>query len=333
MKNFLMQNKFSIILIIFLIVFVGIMKWRECSSSINKLVKDPCVIMTIEHGLVDQLEFFVVGQQIKKLGYKVKYDISWYKNVGHASDPKKSVDSRSLQLLKAFPYIEFDMASDEEIKLYKENFAFCVDSKHQKRSWRFGKKIKPPIYISVENIDWWNLCQDVSADILRFGSEDTALNNCSKYFHFEDSIMGGVNTKILERIRKAKHSIGVHVRRGDDARHGAATSLDYFLKAVKKAKELFPNSYFFFFSDEPEYVKDNIFTKLGSDIRKEIINVNDVDSCYKDLFLMSECKHQIRSQGSMGAIAYLLNKYSGKKLIAPARVRMYSNIKPDIVID
>jgi hypothetical protein len=315
------------------------------------------VIINIEHGLIDQLDFFAVGEQIKKMGYKVKYDISWFSKYGFShrgrtsrsifrklkynfdtwfdslKNKKKSVNSKTFQLLNAFPNIRVDIATDEELEFYKRKNFFRVGDKFYNETWSFGKDVVPPIRIIVQNIEYWRRCQDIVRYMLRAGDEGTVQKECYEYFHFDDSILDAKNLDILQRIRNEKCPIGVHVRCGDDAARGEASSLEYFVKAVKKVKELFANASFFFVSDEPDFVKKEIFPKLDKEIKVEIIDINDVDAAYKDLFLLSECKHQIRSQGSMGAIAYLINRHDDKKLIAPKSVRGFSNIIPSLVVE
>jgi hypothetical protein len=321
------------------------------------VVDDKLVIINVEHGLVDQLDFFVVGERIKKMGYKVKYDISWFSRYGFSNRggtsksifrklkftfdiwiaslgiKRKSVSSRTFQLLQAFPYIECDIATEKELEFYKNKNFFIVSDRYYNESWSFGKEVIPPVRIIVQNIEYWRRCQDAVGYMLRAGDELTIQKECYEYFHFEDSILDDKNLAILEKIRSEKCPIGIHVRRGDDAMRGEASPSQYFVKAVKRVKEMFPESSFFFVSDEPDFVKEEILPKLDKEIKVELVDINDVDAAYKDLFLLSECKHQIRSQGSMGAIAYLINRHNDKKLIAPKSVRAFSNITPSVVIE
>jgi hypothetical protein len=228
-----------------------------------------------------------------------------------------------------------DIATDEEIRQQKEKFILHLDSADRGKAWSFIEQVKPhgDGYIHTGSIANYEDCPEIRQHLLRHLSKEMALRKCREYFHFTDSIMDKKNMEILKKVRKETQSCGVHVRRGDNAEHGVAKATDYFIKAVKKAGELWANCYFFFFSDEPEYVRYNIFPKLDWIKRKEIVDINDVNHCYRDLFLMSECKHQIASQGSMGIIAYFINKNPQKKLIAPRCTRAYNNIKPDFTIE
>jgi hypothetical protein len=225
------------------------------------------------------------------------------------------------------------LATDEEVKLQKEKYALFFDAKDKGKVWSLLQQVKPhnDVFIHTGSLARYGDCQEIRPHLLRVMKQNEAQEKCDEYFYFTDSIMDQRNMKILRKIRKERCSIAVHVRRGDDADNGIATNADYFVKAIQKAEELWSNCYFFFFSDEQEYVKDTIFPKLIH-TRKKIVDINDVDHWYRDLFLMSECKHQIASQGSMGKIAYLINKNPGKKLIAPLITRTYKNIKPDFLI-
>jgi hypothetical protein len=331
------MKRIVVIVLMFLVILVS-----GCHKS-DIPVDSKLVIINIDEGLIDQLDYYMVGERIKSLGYKVKYDTSWYKLAAASKQvskltkikaffgifPKKdkTVNSRTLQLDKAFPYIDFTQASGNEIKFYKKHFYFAPKENH----WSFDEK-SLPLYIFLKIYNWRN-CVDVSGYILRDSEKEVRQKLVNKYFHFEDSILDDKNLAVLQRIRNEKCPVGVHVRRGDDAVHGVASSAQYYVKAVNKVKEMFPDASFFFISDEPDYVKNKLLPEFGENIKIEIIDINDVDSCYKDLFLLSECKHQIRSFGSMGAIAYLINRYPGKKLIAPRIVREYRNIKPDLIIE
>ena len=78
----------------------------------------------------------------------------------------------------------------------------------------------------------------------------------------------------------------------------------------------FKNKEFFFFSEEPEWIEKNILPNIDSNIKTNIIR-NPSNEGYKDLLLLSLCKHQIASQGSFGTYSYLLNKNENKILVLP----------------
>jgi hypothetical protein len=65
------------------------------------------------------------------------------------------------------------------------------------------------------------------------------------------------------------------------------------------------------------YVKQEIAPKIDKNIKFTIVDSNDNDKGYFDLYLLSMCKHQILSNSSFGVIGALLNKNKDKIVIMP----------------
>lgn len=70
---------------------------------------------------------------------------------------------------------------------------------------------------------------------------------------------------------------------------------------------------FFFFSEEPQWVLEHIIPFTS--VRSKVVN-NSSFYGYRDLYLLSQCRCIVKSQGSFGEYAYMLNKRQDKKLIA-----------------
>ena len=88
----------------------------------------------------------------------------------------------------------------------------------------------------------------------------------------------------------ARKSCAVHVRRGDYA-HGALgthpTQAEFFILAVRKIKALEPNVKFFFFSEEPDWIRKEILPALDKEIACRVCDQNDSSKGYLDLYLIS----------------------------------------------
>ena len=100
--------------------------------------------------------------------------------------------------------------------------------------------------------------------------------------------------------------VGVHVRRGDLAKgdnpiYGGVTD-GYFLRAVEFCNEKFHPQKYIFFSDEPDWVEQNICDHL--DQPHEIIRGN---KAWEDLWILAHCPVVVASQGSFGKVATQLN--------------------------
>ncbi|MHA4807816.1 alpha-1,2-fucosyltransferase, partial [Flavitalea flava] len=136
-------------------------------------------------------------------------------------------------------------------------------------------------------------------------------------FQFDSSKIGNANLEVLNKI-KACTSVSIHVRRGDflDANNyqkfGSVCTLNYFLCAIQKMKSLVDHPYFFFFTNDYSWVKDNF---IDEDFT--IININSGADSWKDMLLISNCKHNISSNGSFSWWSSYLNKNENKIVIVP----------------
>jgi hypothetical protein len=130
-----------------------------------------------------------------------------------------------------------------------------------------------------------------------------------------------INQHWLDRINSVL-AVSVHIRRGDyvtdpaaNAIHGVC-SVDYYQRAVEFLKSRIASDLFFFvFSDDPEWSKNNI--DFGANTF--FISHNDASKNYEDLRLMSACKHHIIANSSFSWWGAWLNGYVDKIVVAPKR--------------
>jgi len=151
-----------------------------------------------------------------------------------------------------------------------------------------------------------------------------------KYFKSIDSLiredftfkhpMSAANIKIANEIAKG-NAISLHIRRGDYvkdattlATHGIC-SLEYYHAAVKLISEQVEQPEFFIFSDDIEWVKDN----LKIDFPTHFIDHNHGTESYNDMRLMSLCMHNIIANSSFSWWGAWLNQSQNKMVIAPKR--------------
>lgn len=116
-------------------------------------------------------------------------------------------------------------------------------------------------------------------------------------------------------------SIGLHVRRGDYVNnpstndyHGVC-SLDYYKKAVSIINDLNINPYFFIFSDDLAWVKEN----LDFIEKKVFIELDDNIPDCEEMYLLSQCNHNIIANSSFSWWGAWLNQNPNKVVIAPKR--------------
>lgn len=119
-------------------------------------------------------------------------------------------------------------------------------------------------------------------------------------------------------------SVSMHVRRGDYVGGGMEQlTRDYYQKAIATMTEkLGQQVKFFIFSDDSEYVrKEFSFIK-----NYEVVACNGGATSFRDMQLMSLCKHNIISNSTFAFWGAYLNRNSDKIVIAPKKAaKIYRN--------
>lgn len=143
-------------------------------------------------------------------------------------------------------------------------------------------------------------------------------------FHFQP--LDAINSKIAEII-KEKNSVSIHVRRGDYVNDlqwrkvlGDVCDLNYYLTAIDKISKKIENPFFVIFSDDMQWVKDNFNVKDAL-----YVDWNLNSNSYKDMQLMSMCKHNIIANSTFSLMAAWLNKSNKKLVMCPTKWRNYHN--------
>lgn len=128
------------------------------------------------------------------------------------------------------------------------------------------------------------------------------------------------NAKLMEEI-SGVNAVSIHVRRGDYVAnektmmiHGVC-GLDYYDRAIKHISGSVANPTFFVFSDDPQWVQDNLKIPFPT----TYVTHNGPGKNYEDLRLMSLCKHNIIANSSFSWWGAWLNNNPDKAVIAPGK--------------
>lgn len=139
-------------------------------------------------------------------------------------------------------------------------------------------------------------------------------------FRFKEDEISECSRSILYQIKKTQ-SVSVHVRREDylnvqnQKLYGGICTLQYYYKAISYFTTLYGQEIFFFiFSNDAEWVKCNF------DIPNMIIvDCNQGENAWQDMFLMSKCTHNIIANSSFSWWGAWLNTNDNKRVISPSR--------------
>ncbi|WP_373127205.1 alpha-1,2-fucosyltransferase [Bacteroides sp. HPS0048] len=117
---------------------------------------------------------------------------------------------------------------------------------------------------------------------------------------------------------QSTNSVFIHVRRGDYFsplyvhRYGICT-VKYYLDAIQYIRDHISNPSFFVFSDDVDWVKDNLGSDCSMQYVENSININS----YYYIYLMSLCKHSIISNSSFSWWGAFINNSSNKIVVTP----------------
>lgn len=121
---------------------------------------------------------------------------------------------------------------------------------------------------------------------------------------------------ISKDVREALNnpqSVSVHIRRGDYVKINNTVNSLYYQKAMHYIGQLYQKPLFLVFSDDLDWVKDNI------PIAGEVIYVNEDKKMqdYEELLVMSKCRSNIIANSTFSWWAAWLNQNKEKCVIAP----------------
>lgn len=138
-------------------------------------------------------------------------------------------------------------------------------------------------------------------------------------FIFPES--GNIKNEEILQDMKSKESVALHIRRGDylDSQerydlYGEVCSLEYYKRGIEHFRQLCENPFFYVFSDDIAWARENL---KGAEF--VFVDWNNGKEDYYDMYLMSQCKHNIIANSSFSWWGAWLNGNEAKQVIAPQR--------------
>lgn len=152
-------------------------------------------------------------------------------------------------------------------------------------------------------------------------------------FHFDETKLNESSRTHLQEIKLNKNSVSIHVRRGDYLKnyqnkylYGNICTKEYYQSAIEKIRKRIKDPIkFYIFSDDPDWVKQNLLVPNSI-----IIECNKGEDSWQDMCLMSYCRHHIIANSSFSWWGAWLGNNKDKIVIAPD-VWINSGDTPDIL--
>lgn len=152
---------------------------------------------------------------------------------------------------------------------------------------------------------------------------------------FQPKIINTQSQSLIKQIEKTKNSVSLHVRRGDYVtnkhanKHHGVCSLNYYYEAIKLLEKESPELEFFLFSDDPEWVREN----LKIEHKLTIVDFNGPEFAYLDMYMMSKCQYHIMANSSFSWWGAWLAGEQAKKVIAPKKWFQSSVSASDLMVE
>jgi Glycosyl transferase family 11 len=136
-----------------------------------------------------------------------------------------------------------------------------------------------------------------------------------KELQVKEEHLSGVQN--LVTTLQTKNSVALHIRRGDykneEALHyHGIVPISYYQQAIALLQQRVTNPHFYIFSDDGHWVKENLRLENAT-----IISGIHSKTHFEDLYLMSQCQHNIIANSSFSWWGAWLNDNPDKIVIAP----------------
>ena len=276
------------------------------------------IIIRMNGGLGNQLQQYALYEKLKSLDKEVKIDISWFqKEVGKAS-------KRDLEL-KYFPKASFEVCTELELQkvMGTRNFFKKISEKLKisEKSIYVEHQMYDQQIFQMENkiLEGYWACEAYYTDILPVLQKKLEFPTVN-------------NPKNIEMARKMQkcNSVSIHLRRGDyltkenRAMFGGICTEEYYDAAISYIRSVVPDARFFVFSDDPIYAKEKYGEKQFT-----IIDINHGKDSFFDIYLMSQCKHNICANSTFSFWGARLNQNPEKQMVRPLKQKNCDWYVPD----
>jgi hypothetical protein len=264
------------------------------------------IIVKLMGGLGNQMFQYAFGRNIAlKNKCDLKLDLSFF----------RTNESRKYSL-NHFLIIE-NIAETVEIESLKHRHFLGVNKIKRKL---FNAR---PYFIHQKNLEFNTNYLKTQTDVYLDGywqSEKFFIDSAAqirKDFQIK-TLPSPTNENVLLQI-ESTNAVSLHIRRGDfqtsealNKIHGTC-SLEYYHRAAELIADKALTPIFYVFSDDISWAKKHL--KLSYEMH--FVDINDEQSAYEDLRLMSACKHHVLANSSFSWWGAWLNHKAGKITVAP----------------
>lgn len=270
------------------------------------------IILRLSGGLGNQMFQYAAGLALaRRHGAELRFDLEWFEaNRLH----------QGLELTRVFG-LQLPVASPLDRRKVLGWFANPMLRRiFSRRQLAF---LRPSRLVVEPHFHYWQRFENLPANVYLDGYWQSEryfapiADEIRRTFQFFPSM--DARSSDLAQKMAAETSVSLHVRRGDFFReqrvsrvHGVDLA-GYYKKAVQALIERLAKPRFYIFSDEPKWVRQHLDIACAS----TIVDHNSGADSYRDMQLMSLCKHHIIANSTFSWWGAWLNPNPDKIVIAP----------------
>jgi hypothetical protein len=249
----------------------------------------------VKGGLGNQMFQYALYLAMKKNGKNPKLDISLYRTTEMHN---------GFELNRIFG---INLSEKELVNSKTSNIMFRAISKYQINYFELIDTLKynPEVFTSSKlYIDGYWQSEQYFNEISREVKQAFSFNN-----------IDSANLSIAKDMLNCE-AVSVHIRRGDyiNTAYENICDAEYYKRAMTFICSKVNNPVFYIFSDNSEEAK-SIINEFS--VNYKIVNINSGKDSYKDMYLMTQCRHNIIANSSFSWWGAWLNKSRDKIVVAP----------------
>ena len=267
------------------------------------------IIVQVAGGLGNQLQQYALYRKFVSMGREARLDLSWFT----CKDQQAAVFAERELELAYFDRMIYEVCTTEEKArlIGSDGLAGKIRRKLLPGTirWFHEKQMYHPELLQMEDmyLSGYFACEKYYADILY---------DLREKIQFPEN-SNPENIRLAEEMN-AYESVSVHIRRGDylDAENiamfGNICTDDYYKGAIKYVKEVCNDPHFYIFSDDIVYVREH-FTEAEF----TVVDINHGRDSFYDMWLMSNCRHNICANSTFSFWGARLNPNENKIMVRP----------------
>lgn len=275
------------------------------------------IIIRIGGGLGNQMFQFALYRELEYLGKKVAIDDFHIKKYGNQHNGFELVDVFRCKYNEA-TLEDIYRLSDAQLTIFDRIKRKVLGNRKRTHYIEKQYNFHPEILQSDECYleGYWQSYE-------YFQNIEKQITDVFQFEAFKDAQNRSISQRMAEN-----NSVAIHIRRGDYMNAANRESLgdictkEYYTRAMEYIEAEVINPQWFLFTDDIEWCKEN-FPQCY------IVDWNTGKASYRDMQLMTLCKHNIIANSTFSWWGAWLNRNPNKIVIAPAKWKNNGDV-PDI---